>query len=1394
MNEEEIIEKLRSILVKKLNDLLKSLISSYKKDKKSITDIIGEQQGESLEEKISSIIKKLKKPQYTKKVSSFLKNSGYEVELENNTYYIRYKTQDQETKIEMPKDIKELYEQLELLKGDTLEESIISVIQGLKNPKYTKSKSKLRYLNKLGYSIVFEDDKYYIIYKRDEEELKLEMPKDIKDIKELCEQLELLSGNTQNDYGNGSLKNIITNIIVNMYLNEDIRKIDKDVVQAIDNEIDIEPYTIVVDTNGAIGVDIEDKRYYLPIRVSTKILQLGALQDEQDLIQHSNKELGDIINQLLTRKDDSFSIEYELIALLKKRKDRISFIDGRYYIEDSESGTSVELSLEQNNTITELENSIFNRIRDSYEKPDNNKNIDFRSYDALLKLIELGFKLERDETSNKIIITSVTGREFTKEQSDFIDLDFSKLPFIKEKPKSKRSELTKENLERVLKLSRNIDTKTVELMQKLANVKEMTNADVEAQTNYIKDVFLNRTCSIIAIDRKYYIIGQDFQIPLTDEQYEFLSKLEENLFNTIYNSEKDSDVDGEKSVVQDVNGYNTLIQMMELGYIFNMITDEENNIVDDRVLITSPTGKILIRSINDFENIKMGEIHWDVQEDNKTNYFKLQTLKNYKELAEYINNKIYPAIETAEKHLDGNGDNLQIELSIKYLLEALNPNDGDKLTSYVNGVYVVVSEKNEIAISLDKKLSEKIDRLTKKYIEILYQNNKTTSKKPSNEQGKSKENKIEDIRSYFSNGGIKIEDIENKISPVFDENGERISDDINAQKTIIQLMELGYKFTEKDGKIKITTPFDRVFYVSSEEYNKKGLPHTQSMFDLIEEFRKSEKETKDYSTTNFYGFLKSKADLENKTKVLEGIRAKKRFNAGENKRDLNQFTREHIVKRIKEIQELKDNNEEYFEQLVNFFQEIKSYEDIAMKYNAEKDVYVVYNYETEAWCTLPDEQCKELKTYGAELAKHLLERKENKYGIETQRFSGMIQLLELGFVVKPLQVEDEIDMYIFDPFNTNTGKNRNSDKGDIDIDDTIDETFINHYKELLKIAECVNENLECFFKKMGEDDNYNNFPDFLQKIAHLENEEGDSICIDWVDFGNSKELCFVNPKSNQYIQLTDEQRRVLFRINKIFQNEDLYGIIEGKITGKTINKTDDKLDTDKNLIIPDNRTEKDRIIDSYKMYKVLMGWELDISVYEKGILRVGIKLPWNETVSLNPDCEALRSVALFTEDPINLNSIDPTRNDYEELKKLQFLFKQGGLTEKIDLFNEYYETCSLKGKPDEEIIRFLLERANVQYKIAHPIEALRESVNNVASVGRRAATNFRLKLATPELKNIGTSLQPTNPTKSIRTGFDTVVGRKPHPSIVEHFIKGSIEESAAPKKPGSSEKGVGIDD
>ncbi len=1051
MNEEEILENLKKELIKILNNLLKYLRNSYKKDKKNISALIDEQQ------------------------------------------------------------------------GNTLEEMSLGVIQGLKNPKYTKS--KLRDLSKLGYSIVFEDDKYYIIYKKDEEELKLEMPKDIQ---ELCEQLELLSGNTQNDYGNGSLKNIITNIIVNMYLNEDIRKIDKDVVQAIDNEIDIEPYTIVVDTNGAIRVDIEDKRYYLPIRVSTKILQLGALQDEQNLIQHSNKELGDIINRLLTRKEDSLSIEYELIALLKKRKDSIRFIDGRYYIEDSESGTSVELSLEQNDTITELENSIFNRIRDSYQI-DDEKGIDLRPYKALAELIKLGFKIEVEKTkegNNRIIMTSVTEREYTREQNDFQDLDFSELPFIiQEKSKSNRYILTQENVEREINLISEANTNIVEFMRQLEDEDDESNKEIK--TKFIKDVFLNRKYSITISSGKYYIEGEGFSVPLTDIQNQALSDLEEGLFDTIYSFEKKEDSDGSKSVVQDVNGYNALIYMMkQLGYSFTIIKVGNNMIYNNQILIKSPTGKVITRKASNFGNIKMAEMLWVRKNGKPGCYLDVERLEQIQQLATFINTVIYPTLKDAEKDI---------------------------------------------------------------------------------------------------------------------------------------------------------------------------------------------------------------------------------------------------------------------EQSIKFYQKFNSYNNIAMKYNSEIDVYVVYDYKTKAWCTMPYEQGKSLKFLGRELARYVLEDdKENKYGIETAQFAGMIQLLELGFEAKPIQNEEGFDMYLFDPFDTNTGENMRFDEGENSIDDIIDETDINHYKRLLKIAEFVNENFAPYFKEIVVADSAE-VPEkacnLLQRIAQLDN----IIAIDFI----GKKLCFINPQSEESIPLTEQQKEILMKIKTVLSNEEFYRRIK-KVT-KDGDASNYNTETSGNLIIPNNETYKDIINFLFRYYKYLRDeWSLDFTTYDRGIKRIGVVFPWNEV--------EVADIPVLEENPISqYYANNPTNID---LAKLNEFFEGISIEEKLDLYNEYYQ---IEGNTDIGFIDFLMERAEEYYRMSHPVQAIKNMVTRATRAGNTLATKARNNLAasfrnrnritaSPVQAKIGTTKQPLNPANTIRTGFNAVVRGKPHPSIVEHFIKGSIEGSDDPNKPGSTEEGVGIDD
>ena len=226
--------------------------------------------------------------------------------------------------------------------------------------------------------------------------------------------------------------------------------------------------------------------------------------------------------------DNNFD-EYRLIKSLKENRDKIKFIDGRYYLEDPNTKVIVELSVEQNDAIMELENNIFNKIRDSFSYQDNNgASIDFSSYDALLELISLGFVIEKEATKdgrNRIIVTSVTGREFIKEQSDFIDVDFSKLPFIQEKNKTTRSFLSKEDLERELKSAKEIDSQVLKLMQKFENkIKKTSEEKKNIEEVFIKKCFLDSSNYIEMIDGRYYIQGKDFSVPLTMWNFSILFK------------------------------------------------------------------------------------------------------------------------------------------------------------------------------------------------------------------------------------------------------------------------------------------------------------------------------------------------------------------------------------------------------------------------------------------------------------------------------------------------------------------------------------------------------------------------------------------------------------------------------------------------------------------------------------------------------------------------------------------------------------------------------------------------------------------------------------------------------------------------------------------------------
>ena len=1260
-----VTEYLKKELIKKINSLSKTIDATYKKDRKNIIDNVGVQQGESLDEKIFNMIQGLKKPQYTQHMLRSLKTNGYEIEV--------------------------------------------------------------------------EDDIPYIIYKINKDKvLKYKMPSEVV---ELCRELELLDSAGQiKSYSNKDLlDNVIINILTNMYFQMENGNMDKKALEEITEGVNIEPYSILVDSNGSIGVDINKQRYYLPIRVSKKMLSLGALQDEQALIQEINDTLGNIIKSLTNQINENNFDEYRLIKSLKENRDKIKFIDGRYCLEDPNTKVIVELSVEQNDAIMELENNIFNKIRDSFSYQDNNgASIDFSSYDALLELISLGFVIEKEATKdgrNRIIVTSVTGREFIKEQSDFIDVDFSKLPFIQEKNKTTRSFLSKEDLERELKSAKEIDSQVLKLMQKFENTIEKTSEEKKnIEEVFIKKCFLDSSNYIEMIDGRYYIQGKDFSVPLTKKQRDFILKLEDELFETIYKSKKEADVDGKDSVVQDINGYNTLIEMLQLGYYFNIETDKNNNIINDRIVIKSPTGKTMKRSFSDFGHINMEEIPWEVQKDNKTGYLSVERLKKYIKIAEFINNTLYSNLNLAKNSLENDQASfLQKEQSLKCFFDSMLNNDYKIRISYVDGNYCAISEEYKMSIPLNEELSSQIKRLSKEYVEVLYWKNKAVSRDIQNGKSYSKEEMIEDVKAYFSERGIELNDIENKMAVVFDENGERISIDLNSQKTIIELLKLGYKFSVKDKNIHIITPFGDSFNVSVEEFNKKGLPHTPSMFALVEKFAKSEEKNMDYSTINFYNFLMKEAKVENIARLKEGIQAKKRFKLAENTRELNSFIGENIIKKIEEIQEIKPRKEEYIKQLIAFYKNLKSNKSIVVKYNYEKEIYEVKNNVTKACYDLSDEESKALKLFGSELSNYMLDEEDKEqsgYGIKTVQLSGLIQLLELGFAFKRTSSKNKTSMYVFDPFDTDTGKSIESDEIEHQKDRKIDESRIEHYKGLLEIAKSVNKNLKQSFENIGET-NEQKFSDILQFLQNCDEINKKGFMIDWVDLKDGKDLCFVNPKNKLYIRLTDKQKSVLNNIKNIFEDPELYKRLERHITGEVISNTsEDELGRENNLINPHNKldTSRKRIIDSFKMYKLLREIGLEIRAYEGGITRVGIEFPWNETLPLNPN-----SIKLLTENPIDKEvfDFDSAMMDTKELEMLHLLFSQG-LEEKFALFNEYFEFYSSKGKHDAEIIDFLMERAEIYYKMEYPFKYLGKAVSNTAltvtkipKLSKNAA--FRLK-------------------------------------------------------------------
>ena len=123
------------------------------------------------------------------------------------------------------KDRKNIIDNVGVQQGESLDEKIFNMIQGLKKPQYTQH--MLRSLKTNGYEIEVEDDIPYIIYKINKDKvLKYKMPSEVV---ELCRELELLDSAGQiKSYSNKDLlDNVIINILTNMYFQMENCNMDK---------------------------------------------------------------------------------------------------------------------------------------------------------------------------------------------------------------------------------------------------------------------------------------------------------------------------------------------------------------------------------------------------------------------------------------------------------------------------------------------------------------------------------------------------------------------------------------------------------------------------------------------------------------------------------------------------------------------------------------------------------------------------------------------------------------------------------------------------------------------------------------------------------------------------------------------------------------------------------------------------------------------------------------------------------------------------------------------------------------------------------------------------------------------------------------------------------------
>ena len=422
---------------------------------------------------------------------------------------------------------------------------------------------------------------------------------------------------------------------------------------------DVPDYILDIDSYGSMFVIIENKKYHLPLDFSRKMLSLGALQDEQEIIKHLEGFMPGFTKDLSDCSEDE---KYELCKKLNKdlNDDEISteYFAGKYKVTSKKSKETVQLSSDDSAFLSELEENLFTDVlqTEEWNNPEEAiSDIDTRYYSSLYKLMELGYSVEVSKNENgnivdnKVTFITPTKRRITVDVNSLGNINLNKLELIKKDRRTKISQysLPKSDVETTLDIMNYINGTLVRYMNNISSKEEPKDIE-NAKIDLIQELKNNKDFNIRYVDGEFIVSKGGLEVELTEEQGQAIIKAEKDLFKEIYGNYDKYEID---SFDIDKRTIYTVERLLKLGFALEVIPvgDDVDFILLDPIGAEIKLGKDYFGDID----IKM-LLFKEIKERKKTRFIlggekSIKVIEAQRRIIDKFNEKVAPLMVTFRK-------------------------------------------------------------------------------------------------------------------------------------------------------------------------------------------------------------------------------------------------------------------------------------------------------------------------------------------------------------------------------------------------------------------------------------------------------------------------------------------------------------------------------------------------------------------------------------------------------------------------------------------------------------------------------------------------------------------------------------------------------------------------